>query len=252
MPPRKKYCCIAVPTLGTVSIEWASAFRNLAIPPNTGVMELLAKDDKGGEIAEGRNGLVHRALSYENETREVTHIFWIDDDVIFTRLALVQLMSHDCDIASGVYFMKGEPTWPLIFPGRGMGTTPFTPNQVFHSWGHGMGLTLVKMDVYRRMLAECNLPLDKYGRPEWYKTTSILDAQVEDDTIFVGGTEDLYFLDRAGKMGYKPKVDTTRLAFGWHYDRELQIGYPRQQWDQFMSGKPIVWDTSDGPVVWAR
>jgi hypothetical protein len=68
--------------------------------------------------------------------------------------------------------------------------------------------------------------------------------------MWMGGTEDLYFLDAAGRLGYRPLVDTSRLAFGWHYDRERRQGYPKKQWNQRIKGEPIVWDTPDGPVKW--
>jgi hypothetical protein len=113
-----------------------------------------------------------------------------------------------------------------------------------------MGLTLVRTDVYRRMARECDLGRDRYGRPAWYRTTGAETATVEDGVMWMGGTEDLYFLDAAGRLGYRPIVDTSRLAFGWHYDRERRQGYPKKQWGQRLRGEPIVWDTPDGPIAW--
>lgn len=245
-----KFIAFCTPTLGMVSIEWASALRAMTLPLNTGYSEAFGKDSVGGEIAEGRNGCVATALSYESDRREITHLFWLDDDVVAPRSALMALMRHDADIASGVYFTKGEPCEPLIFPGRGCGTTPFVPDRVFETWGHGMGLALVRTSVYKRMLAELNLPRDRYGRPAWYKTPSAEDAEIVDETLFVGGTEDLYFLHRAGQMGYRPIVDTSRYAFGWHVNSETGLGYPLKQWKQYRARQPIVWDTPDGPVTW--
>jgi hypothetical protein len=247
---KMKFIAVCTPTLGIVTIEWASALRALIMPLNTGYCECFGKDTVGGEIAEGRNGCVATALSYENSEREVTHLFWLDDDVICSRTALVALLHHNKDIASGVYFTKAEPAEPLIFPGRGCGTTSFIPNKVFETWGHGMGLTLVKTDVYKNMRDELKLPLDKYGRPQWYKTPDITDMEIQNDVLFVGGTEDLYFLHQANKIGYRPIVDTTQYAFGWHYDYKKRQGYPTKQWDQFQANKPIIWPTEDGDVVW--
>ena len=245
-----KFVAVCTPTLGMVTIEWASALRALLLPLNSGYCECFGKDDVGGEIAEGRNGCVARALSYETDDREITHLFWLDDDVIAPRTAIIRLMSHDVDIAAGVYFLKCPISEPLIFPGRGAGTSPFVPDQVFETWGVGMGITLVKTSVYRRMREDLELPLDKYGKPQWYKTPSALDAVVVDEVLFAGGTEDLYFCDRAGKMGCKVVADTSRYAFGWHYDCRNGIGYPEKQWRQHMAGEAITWDTPGGVVTW--
>jgi hypothetical protein len=244
-----KFIAVCVPTLGNVSIEWAQALRALVLPMNTGYCECFGKDDLGGKIAETRNAIVAKALSYESPEREITHLFWLDDDVICNRTAILALKRHDCDIASGVYFLKGDYGEPLIFPSRGGGTLPFVPDETFEVWGHGMGLTLVKLDVYKHMLDE-GLPNDSCGRPQWYKTPGAEDAEVLHEVLFMGGTEDLYFLEAASKLGYKPLVDTSYGAFGWHYDAKHQIGYPKRQWEQYRKREPIVWDTPDGPVVW--
>jgi hypothetical protein len=80
--PRKKFIAVATPTLGSVSIEWASCLRAMAWPLNTGYINFFVIDDQGGEIAETRNRCVQLALDYDRGDCEVSHIFWIDDDVI--------------------------------------------------------------------------------------------------------------------------------------------------------------------------
>ncbi len=249
-PPRKKFIALATPTLGSVSIEWASTLRALAFPLNTGYVNFFTIDVAGGEIAETRNRCVQLALDYETADCEVSHILWLDDDVIASRMALLRLLSHNTDIASGVYFTKCDPAEPLIFPGRGCGTTPFVPDQVFETWGCGMGICLVRTEVYRRMAREIDLGRDRYGRPAWYRTTGAEHATFEDGVLWMGGTEDLAMLNLAGSIGYRPVVDTSRLCFGWHYDAANRKGYPREQWQQRMTGQPIVWPTPDGPVTW--
>jgi hypothetical protein len=249
---RKKFIAVCTPTLGSVSISWASVLRGLAFPLNSGYVNFFVIDENGGEIAETRNRCVQLALDYETPTSEVSHIFWIDDDVIISTRALLKLLSLNRDIASGVYFTKCDPSEPLIFPGRGAGTTPFVPDQLIETWGHGMGLCLVRTEVYKRMAKELDLGRDKYGRTQWYKTTGAEHATVDpdDNSIWMGGTEDLAMLNEASKLGYKPVVDTSRQAFGWHFCRESRQGYPKRQWGQFMRGETITWDTPDGPKAW--
>lgn len=252
MANKLKLIAFATPTLGSVSIEWASVFRSIALPLNVGMTNFFVRDSVGGEIAETRNRCVQLALSAENDGLEISHIFWLDDDVICTRLSLLKLLSHNRDIASGVYFTRCEASEPLIFPHKGGGTTPFVPDQAFETWGHGSGLTLVRLSVYKRMAQELDLGRDKYGRPQWYKTPGIADATVENGVAFVGGSEDLLFLDQAAKLGIRGFVDTSRLAFGWHWDARTNQGYPLKQWRQQQAGKAIEWETPDGVKVWEQ
>ena len=247
---RMKFIAVCVPSLGQVSLEWAAAFRDLQLPNNVGIVRVFVKDEVGGEIAEARNRCVSLALGMDSDRIEITHLFWLDDDVICTPLALIALHHKNVDIASGVYFTKSEFSTPLIYPGRIEGHTPFAPDQCFETWGHGMGLCLIKVGVYRRMKDELALKNDKYGNSEWYRKPNFEDTEVDDKAICTGGTEDLYFLHRAGGMGYKPLVDTGKWAFGWHFDSRAQKGYPLEQWGQFSKQQPVLWPTPDGPKEW--
>jgi hypothetical protein len=206
----------------------------------------FTRDSVGGEIAEARNNLVAKCLRYENDKVELDSIFWLDDDVLPTRGALVKLYDHHVPVAAGAYFLKGDPTLPLIFPGRGAGTAKFAPNHVGPMWGVIGGLTLVKGGVYKA-LAE-HVGKDKYGRPEWYKTDK--EYTVEDGLLNCGGTEDLYFCNLLPKIGVTPLVDCTKHAFGFHYDMETNKGYPLAQFAQWSQAKPVTWETDNGTVTW--
>jgi hypothetical protein len=250
---RPKFIACCTPTLGSTSVEWASILRAMAWPMNIGYTNFFVRDEVGREIAEARNRCVQLALEYDNERHELSEVFWLDDDVlVMNRLALLVLRGHNRPIASGVYFTKCEPSEPLLFPGRGCGTAPFPAEGAHEMWGHGMGLALVRTEVYRRMLKELDLGVDKYGRPAWYRTTGYEHAEVDGDVVWTGGTEDLYFLENASKLGYKPLVDCTRAAFGWHYDRDKDVGFPLKQWKQWRGGESITWDTEKGAVEWQR
>lgn len=257
---RKKSIIRVTPTLGMVSHWWAQAADRLFAPMNTVKGSIFWIDKVGGMIAECRNAAVAKVLTFDSDQVEVDSIFWLDDDVICSPGALRQLYHHDTPIASGVYFTKEEGNFaePLIFPGRCAGTAKYIPapdgeQKSSEMWGHGMGLTLVKMDVYRRMRDELQLPLDCNGQPEWYRTTSG-EINQEGNCLDMGGTEDLFFLHNAAKLGYKPIVDFTKYAFGFHYCSVRKKGYPEKQWEQYEaalggSGKPIEWPQPDGSVI---
>lgn len=216
-------------------------------PLNTGRISVFVV---GKPVAEARNEAVTRALAFENNEREVSQIFWVDDDVLIARTALIKLYQHYAPIVSGVYFSKGDVSEPLIFPGRGCGSLPYIPDQVIETWGHGSGLTLINTDVYRKMQKELNLPLDKFGNVEWYKTP--IEPNYDGTVLWCGGTEDLFFCENARKLGYKSIVDCTSDAFGWHFDRATGKGFPRQQFNAGKTGQPIVWNTPDGPKEWSN
>lgn len=240
---------------GVVSMWWSRAAGGVAWPFNRTKAVLYVEDDVGNEIAEARNKLVAESLARESDTMEIEGIFWVDDDVILvSSLALRALDSHHVPICSGVYFSKEEYPQPLVFPAVGQGVDQFVPDKAYEVWGHGMGLTLVRMEVYRRMRDELDIGIDKYGNPQWYKTPGKEDADrppaIRDGIMDMGGTEDLYFCSQAAKLGYKPVIDTGRHAFGFHMDMKTRRCYPPKQWEQYRKNQPIVWPTPDGDVIW--
>lgn len=245
--PRHQMVIAGIPTLGTVSTEWAVAWRTVAWPTNTVIGIVL---EKGKRVAEARNAIVRKALSLENNQLEVSHIFWLDDDVLPHRDALKALYNHHRDIVSGVYFTKEEAAEPLIYSGPLQGCEPFVPDKLLPVWGHGSGLTLVAGSVYRRMATECDLGTDEYGNPQWYRTISGESHVDGNRETVTDATEDLYFCDLAGKLGFQCFVDTSRPAFGWHYDAGNSRGYPRRQWEEYQRTGAITWDTPEGKVTW--
>lgn len=260
--PKMRFIVRCTPTLGTVSIYWAKAMEDIMHPMNCIKGVSYMRDVEGNEIAECRNKLVAQCLKFNTEEHVVDSLFWVDDDVIPTKGALLQLASHGKPIVSGVYFTKmpGALSEPLIFPTKGGGVDRFIPaasdgQRSYEVWGHGMGLALVKASVYETIRDELKLPYDKYGNPQWYKTTGraediTIDKSGPIPVIDCGGTEDLYFLDLAARCGFKPVVDCSKYAFGFHHDRNTNRGYPEAQWKQYEAGKSVEWDTPDGIVKW--
>lgn len=243
-----------------VSLQWCRAIHGLIWPQMTGHSVIYLRDGEGGEVAETRNAVVDAAIQADVET-PISHLFWVDDDVIVMPGALLELLHQRTPICSGVYFTKrpGNLAEPLVYPLDG-GVDQFRPNAIYEVASHGMGLTLVELSVYKRMAGK--LPLDKYGRPAWYHTTTHDEEVRQDDNgvVDLGYTEDSYFLHNARAMGYKPRVACTKHAFGFHFTPErrdkagkivqMEQGYPTEQWSQWVAGEPIVWQTPEGPVVW--
>ncbi len=244
---KEQYIALATPSRGLVAIDWAGSIRSLAWPKGYGHISFFVVD---GDTAEARNCCVEKVLQFETDEREITHIFWLDDDVHPGRLVVPRLLSHGADIVSGVYLTKSEVPETMLFPALGRPVLPFVPNKVFDIWACGLGLVLVKTEVYKRMAQELDLGVDRFGRTAYHKYLGA-EAVAFDGGIMKGEmSEDIYFMERARQIGYSPKVDTCELAFAWHYDAKKRIGYPREQYTQLRSGKPIVWNTPEGPVTW--
>jgi len=207
----------------------------------------------GMPVAEGRNACVQHALALEGPTCEVDSLFWLDDDVVPQPEAILRLYSHYKPIVSGVYFTKDKVfPQPLILPGKAAGTDEFIPDKVYETYGHGMGLVLVKMDIYKRLL-EKGLPKDKNNNPEWYRTSLGCINDPLGGNIDAGGTEDTVFLEKIkADLGISTFIDTSKHAFGWHRDRMTGECYPLKQWHECREGKPITWETSQGTFTWDR
>jgi hypothetical protein len=252
-------------------------------PMGCGEAIFYLQDKVGGEIAEARNAIVCEALNYDRTCNPVSHLFWLDDDVLCMPGALLELLAAKADIASGTYFLKadGPACQPLIWPTGGVGAmVGFEPDKVIPCYAHGMGLTLVKTEVYKRLLKHPDMGEDRYGRPAWYRTGKEADYfQDEKGVMRLGWTEDMWFLKHAQDCGFKSVAVTTKHAFGfhcaavWECDCGARLGdpvvarrhaeenpthraseglqgFPAPQWRQWLAGEPISWDTPAGKVVW--
>ncbi len=242
---------IGTPTLGQISMWWHTSLVDLIWPMNTAKALLPCIDHHGGEIAEIRNRIVSMCMATETDSVKVQAIMWIDDDVIVPRESIMALARHERDIASGVYFTKGEFAQPLIFDGPCSGVHSFRPDETFEAWGWSQGLSLVRLDVYKRIRDELDIGKDKYGAPLWYEPS---DFRILDNgSVALNGTEDFPFFEKANKLGYSAIVDCSKHAFGWHYDCVGKTGYPKAQWDQFSRREPVVWPAKNGQaeVIWA-
>jgi hypothetical protein len=252
-PKGQQVIAVLTPTLGYASFWYFTGILSLIWPMNTGKGVLPVTDHKGGEIAEMRNRLVQMMLAAdESGPARVSHVMWIDDDVIVSPAAMLALASHDRDIASGTYFSKCEFSEPLIFDGPSAGTGLFVPGQTRESWGWSQGLSLVKLDVYRRMRDELELEKDQYGAPMWYEPA--LYQAVKAGTFTAPGTEDFPFFEKCHRLGYTCIQDMTQHAFAFHYDLNADQGYPQVQWDQFKRREPVVWPATKDheEVVWSN
>lgn len=134
--------------------------------------------------ADGRDRAARAAIETDADG-----VFWMDDDIFLPAAAIVQLASHGKDFASGMYFQKFPPHWPLVamFDGKTFQWLREYPegDHLVEVDGVGFGCAYTSTKLLRALK-------DKHGKVfEWTKYS-----------------EDFTFCLRAGELGMRPWVDT--------------------------------------------
>lgn len=205
-------CIIGVPSRdNNMDKEFALRLLTLSMPPN---MSSAWDMPSGFEVGDARNRIIARAKS-----KKTQYVFFIDDDVLFPGNAFATLyktmISTNAAIVSGLYYTKGFPSWPLVF--RGYSNASFRgwrKGDIVEVTGCGMGLTLIDMRIFEN---------PEITEPYFYTTR---DSILSEDGTWVkqSGTEDLYFLAKVIKAGYRVLVDTN--VFAMHRDKSTLQNYP--------------------------
>ena len=141
-------------------------------------------------IDRARNELVKDALKDGCD-----YILFIDSDIIMPKGSIDKLIDMNTDIASGLYFAKAKPYLPVarvIKNTRHFYLEDFEYNQIMDVAGVGMGLCLIKTDVFKKL----SYP---YFKLEWRNDPELGQYQI---------AEDLYFCEQAREAGYSIKLNT--------------------------------------------
>lgn len=141
-------------------------------------------------IDRARNELVRDALADNCD-----YILFLDSDILMPSKAIDDLIDMDVDIASGLYFSKGKPYLPvarIIKNTKHFYLEDFEYNQTIDVAGVGMGLCLIKADVFKKITYP-------YFKLEWRNDLETGWYQI---------AEDLYFCDLAREAGYSIKLNT--------------------------------------------
>jgi hypothetical protein len=243
---RARVIYLGVPTFGQVSIRWHAHMMQLQNPMNRSVFHGYGL---GFEVGQARNYLVEQALHWSNGVgHTVSHVFFVDDDVLIPPYALSVLLSRKRPIVSGLYYAKVETPTPLLFHAPQVGVAESIPrNQVVECYAHGMGCTLIELRVFRELIDQGLVQYETLPNgqtlPQFFKTTrDALDRDASTNApVIHNETEDVHFLKLARQLGYNAAVDTS--VFGFHWDEKNRVGYPRHLWDEFQrTGNVTVGD----------
>jgi hypothetical protein len=143
-------------------------------------------------LEEARNTIVRQALN-----SKATHLMFIDADVVVPPNLIIELFKMNVPIASGLYFSRIPPYKPIIYnqgPKKADGTntysiTDYPKDSIIEAGLVGMGACLI----------DCKFLMDMYrtynGDGKWF-------------AFEPGRGEDVWFCNRARKMGVIPKVNT--------------------------------------------
>ena len=208
---------IATPTLGIIRAEWAVARYGQVIPPNwsCSYIPISAIMPIRYLVADAQNIAVQAAIQGDFEW-----LFLHEDDVVLPNDTFLRLNEYmrkgDVPVVSGLYYLKADPTEPVVYRGRG--------NSCYDKWSPGdkvwvdgvpTGCLLIHCSILKLMYAESeeyqamnNVTVRKvFDTPAkiWYDPESTqYRAQV--------GTSDLAWCDRVMKGGFLKRADWGKIA----------------------------------------
>lgn len=189
------------PTRGTCSTRVAFSWMNVMGPPNAPVAKICVE---GAEVGKAYNDAIIQILTAPSLSK-FKYLLTVEEDNTPPPDGLIKLCEsiQKYDAVGGLYWIKGEDGAPMIWgdpkePGTFIPQPP-QKDTLQECNGLGMGFTLFRLDMFRN-------PGFEFGK--WFQT-------VGDGGAYM--TQDLYFFDKAQKLGYKFACDT-RVKVG-HFDQ---------------------------------
>lgn len=202
---------IICPTRGLISDRVVQSWMGLMRPMNQKVIGPIFF--RGYEVGEAYNMAFEMVLN-NPELSKWKYVLTIEEDNLPPPDGLLKLYEHmdEYDVVGGLYWTKGEGGQPMIYGDPKVAPLNFIPqvplaDTLQPANGLGMGFNLFKIEMFKNPA----LP-----RP-WFQTLQ----------EFIPGqgtkayTQDLYFYENAGKLGYKFACDT-RVKVG-HYDVAMDM-----------------------------
>jgi hypothetical protein len=154
------------------------------------------------EAGIGRSTFAYTAL----KDLGVTHLYFIDSDVVPPLGSLHKLLCHDLPIVAGIYPMRtNEDSWSFKTGDGWRSRSEELPEGLIDATCVGGSTLLIKREVF-----------EKIERP-WFK---IVYRAIDDEGQCYDEGEDEYFSRIAREAGYKLMVDPTIICKHYNY-REL-------------------------------
>ena len=200
----KKRTLLCTPTAGWIRFEWALHRFGQIIPMNWEQSQsVIPYAAIGMSIDDAYNSFVKQAVI----DLKVEWVIFIEDDVLIPADCFKKFEEYqrkgNVPIVSGLYYLKADPTLPLIFRGRGNGAyTDFKIGQKVWCDGYGMGCLMIHNSILEYMYHNS----EEYTAHNGDKLRRVFETpqKVFYDPQFsafgtLQGTQDLFFYDRLKK-----------------------------------------------------
>lgn len=211
---------IVAPTRGTINVKVVQAWQNLLPLMNQKRAFIFAT---GHEVGIAYNQLIENII-VNPELNKWKYILTLEDDNLPPPDALQRLIEtieeSQYDAVSGIYFTKGDINMPMAYGTperfRATGELEFIPRNVVEAVQNGhvmevngiaMGCALWKLDLFKEI------------KSPWFVTCN--DIVPEKGAMCY--TQDLYFCERARRLGKRFAVDF-RVKVG-HLDINTGLVY---------------------------
>jgi hypothetical protein len=208
---------ILTPTRGMIPARVVTSWMFLIGPANAQLGRLFVQSL---EVGSAYNSGITTILNDPSMTH-LRYILTLEDDNIPPNDGLIQLYEGMCGcevpckehytVVGGLYWMKGEMGQPMIFGNPDDGPTSFTPqvprkDSLQECNGVGMGFTLFHKGLFEL--------------PELPKPWFVTEQKALNSKTMKAYTQDLYFMERLRKEGYRIACNTS-VKVG-HYDIEQE------------------------------
>jgi glycosyltransferase involved in cell wall biosynthesis len=127
----------------------------------------LIMPSHGQSPASNRNKMIRAAIEHN-----CSHVFFLDDDMVFEPDVLKKLLAHDKDIVTGLYLLRTYPHYPVIHDeAYDDGKCRFMLLQKNKTGlqkvvNCGLGICLIKTEVFKKM-EEPWITLGEIDKDEW-------------------------------------------------------------------------------------
>jgi len=144
---------------------------------------------KGYNTSENRNYIAAQAVK-----NDCTHLFFVDDDMVFEPDTLDRLLAHDKDIVGAIYKTKYETQAEVIEY-----LNEERPKELFRCGALGTGCLLIKTEVFKK------IPQNYNGQSGWFN-------YLWNDNGSVKMSHDWLFCHNARKCGFDIWADPSLMV----------------------------------------
>jgi hypothetical protein len=202
---------IVCPTRGMIPDRVVQAWMGMIRPMNQKVIGPLFI--RGYEVGQAYNMALEMILG-NPELSKWKYMLTIEEDNLPPPDGLIKLYEgmEKYDVVGGLYWTKGEAGQPMIYGDPTVQPVNFIPQKPLPDTlqpanGLGMGFNLFKIDMFKD---------PKLTKP-WFQTLQEYIPGIGSKVY----TQDLFFFENAGKLGYKFACDT-RIKVG-HLDPSTDV-----------------------------